>query len=222
MIRWRRISIRTAASVLAVLTITGCDAVTRPSDYREAHPLKVSQVAQELVLATRVEFAPLTSGERARFERFVVDYHARAAGPMTIQLDRRSAAQGDAKARVAALRKLLVRAGISTGEINVLPLGTTKTQAGAAVLSFQANQATLPECGKWDSNPTFNWSNRSQANFGCSTQRNLGLTVADPGDLNKAATMSGSDADRGERILNTYRTGATAGGDAAAGGAAAP
>ncbi len=201
-----------------------CEAPKRKADYFDAHPLQVTQGTVELAIGARVEFEPMSSVEAANLQQFVGDYLTRGAGPITIQMHRREAAGGDADARVRKMQTILNRAGISSGDINVLPLGTTAPRAAAVVLAFRAHTAIVPECGDWSSNPTANWSNRSQANFGCATQRNLGLTVANPSDLKKAATMSNSDANRGERILNSYQSGATAGGDGAAaeGGAATP
>lgn len=212
--------VRILATAAVAVALAACEAPTRLSDYEEQQPLTVVQKDVELVLDTAVEFEPLTLLETKALQAFVSDYQARAAGPITIQMHRRDAAHGDAETRIGEMRKLLSRAGISAGEINVLPLGTTAPRDAAIVLSFRANEAVLPECGHWSTSQTYNWSNRSQINHGCATQRNLGATIANPGDLNKAATLSNSDASRGERILNSYRSGATAGG--AAGGTAAP
>jgi len=211
---------RVLSAMLLAGILAACEAPQRKSDFREAHALRVAQQNIELAINSRIEFSALSPAENAGFQKFVNAYHLRAAGPISVLMHTRSAAGGDADARVLAVRKLLNRAGVAAADINVLPLGTTGRRSASLVLAFKANTTVLPKCADWSSDPTYNWSNQSQSNFGCATQRNLGLTIADPGDLNKAATMSGSDAGRGERILNTYRSGD--GGAGAAGGAAAP
>ncbi|HEY9164501.1 MAG TPA: CpaD family pilus assembly lipoprotein, partial [Magnetovibrio sp.] len=62
-------------------------------------------------------------------------------------------------------------------------------------------------CGNWQENQAFNPTNNPQPDFGCSNRRNLGLTVADPGDLIDAQPMSGRGAARRDKALDSYNAG---------------
>ena len=217
-----KLSMPRATSILPVLMViglAGCEAPDRKADYREQHPLNVGREIVELAITSRPEFEPLSFADQDKLKKFVTDFHMRGAGPLTVRLHRREAAAGDGVARVRKMRALLNRAGISAGQISVLPLSTKVPRGAAVLLSFTANTVALPKCNDWSSDPNFNWSNRSQANYGCATRRNIGMTVANPGDLKKAQPLSGSDSVRGARILGGYRAGTPAGGGGDAGAA---
>jgi pilus assembly protein CpaD len=64
---------------------------------------------------------------------------------------------------------------------------------------------TTPRCPDWTKQPGLDSANRRSSNFGCATTSNLGLMVADPGDLVQGQTMGPSDGAKGASSVNKYR-----------------
>ena len=65
---------------------------------------------------------------------------------------------------------------------------------------------TLPACPDWSRQSGTDFSNQPHSNFGCATQSNLGMTVAEPKDLVSGRTLAPADgvveitADRDELL----------------------
>lgn len=195
-----------APLLAAVLVAAACEAPTRSNDYRINHPIKVSRETVSMTVKLPVADDGLRGIERLNFERFVGRYLASGHGPLRIE-----AAAGDQAEQTAAgqVRRLLLQEGVREREITLAPGGAGD---GALMLSYVSAVATAPECEDWSSNATFNWSNRTHANFGCATQRNLGQMVSDPSDLEGAKPMTGADGERNAAIIGAYRTPAAKGG----------
>ena len=73
------------------------------------------------------------------------------------------------------------------------------------MLSFAAHKVKVPECGDFLAKMSQNWTNIREPNFGCAFQRNLGLMVRDPGDLQKAQPLSGGGT-KAATTIDSYRT----------------
>ena len=63
---------------------------------------------------------------------------------------------------------------------------------------------TTPRCPDWSKQPGLDSANRRSSNFGCATTSNLGLMVADPGDLVHGQAMGPSDGQKGAKPINKY------------------
>jgi len=188
--------------VLALLLVAACQEPTRPADYRDAFPLPVSKETASLSLPSPSETHALMGQDALDFQRFVRDYHNRGRKALTI----RASAGKRGALGAARMRTMLINAGVPEGDIDVVHAGT----GNIVTLSFNAYKVTVHECGNFTSKTTPNWTNRRHANYGCATQRNIGLMVQDPGDLKKAQTVTGADGDRAVRTISGYKTGPAA------------
>jgi pilus assembly protein CpaD len=68
----------------------------------------------------------------------------------------------------------------------VTPVRGRRNEAGYAPairIAYERAVAVAPECGDWPENLAENRERIHYANFGCTTQRNLALTVANARDL---------------------------------------
>lgn len=191
---WRRF----VAPVAVSLVLAACAGYEGPSDFREAFPVVVGKETVSLTVTAPAGGADLTGQDALNFERFVIDYHHRGRKALII------AAGAGAKGRDGAerMRALLRKAGVRGREISVSPGGAA---AGKVVLSFTAHKAQVPECGDFSSEMARNPYNRPGSNYGCATQRNLGLTVRDPADLEKAKPLGGGDAPKGVNVIGVHR-----------------
>ena len=176
--------------VLLTLALVACEAPKQAADYRDAFPLVVGTESVSLSIAV-----PLVASEAEGFEQFVSAYIGRGAGPMIVEAGANNAAR---------VREFLMGAGLRSPEIVIRPAAATATDDTGAVLTFVANTVEVPECKDWSIPVAYNWSNRRTGNFGCSTRRNLGLMVEDPGDLAKPRIFSSKAAPHSNQIIYTY------------------
>ncbi|NQV99803.1 MAG: CpaD family pilus assembly protein [Rhodospirillales bacterium] len=202
----------------ASFLLVGCQAPPDTADYRDSHQIEAVTESRSISFPDHDQTQSLSGTEQARFDQFMDIYHARGQGPVIIQA---SDAEGNAAlkaSRINAMRHLVERAGVAGKSISILPFNA---ENGAAVtLSFSANTVKVPECNNWESGSSYNWSNQRHSNFGCSYQRNLGLTIANPADINGAATMAPGDGPASASRIDGYRTGGGAATAAPAAGAA--
>ncbi len=195
---------------LAVMfLLAACEAPKREADYRNQHKIKVVVETVAMELADFPSFSAMPKDSQEVFNGFTREYQMRAIGAATIDASA-TGGEGARLARIERVRTMLRASGVPAADINV-KLGGARTDGPPLVISFTAHAAQAPECGDFSSGASFNWSNRSQSNYGCSIQRNLSLTVADPGDLNKAHSMSGSDGGATVNVVRSYRAPAAAG-----------
>ena len=68
-------------------------------------------------------------------------------------------------------------------------------------------EVVLPGCPNWSRDPGFDPLNLPLSNLGCANAVNLGLMVADPGDLLPRRTLAPADATREAEAIVRYRTG---------------
>ncbi len=196
------------ALVLVPLALAACETSDRPADYRAAHPLYVSKETVSMSVRVPVAQQGLTGEAALEFDGFVRDYLNRGRRALTIKTGGEGNLSG-----AEQVRSLLVNSGIQAREISITEAGFSSADV---IVSFAAHKVRVPECGDWSSESNFNPSGRVHSNYGCATQRNLGLMVQDPGDLLKAKTMSPGDGEHAAGVIRNYRTAPVASG---AGGA---
>jgi len=198
--------------IFMVAGLAACEAPDRKEDYREAYAIGVEDENVSLAIRDSIESGPLSAQTKAGFNRFVREYHLRAKGPLALEIPANGMSKEIRVLRINRLKEILGEAGINSSVINVLPTAQRIDNGAVAVISFSASAAKVPECGNWSSDPrgVQNWSNRRHSNFGCATQRNIGLTVANPANLKTQETMTGAEGDRGTSAIEGYRTPAAA------------
>lgn len=189
--------LRRLAVAMVWIGVAACQEPERAADYQKAFPLVVSKETVSLSLAAPGE-AGFSGQQAIDFEGFVVDYHNRGRSPMVIE----------AGADADRVQALLVKAGIAPQNVSIIGPGAGTGRDGTITLSFVAYKVDVPECGQFTSKTTPNWTNRRHSNYGCATRRNFGLTVSDPGDLERAQPMSPPDPDRLNKVIGKHGAGA--------------
>lgn len=193
---------KTALMVCALSTVVGCSARLtddpKSHDPRLQHPIQVAREQVSVTVALPEQDSALAPDDQRRLRAFIRDFVGRGRGTVMIEsfLGERA-------------RDILMAQGLRANEIVIAP--ETTIEAPNAVMTFSANVAQVPNCGDWSKTYSFNPTNNPQPDFGCSNRRNLGLTVADPGDLIDAQPMSGHGAARRDKALDSYNSGAPIG-----------
>ncbi len=158
--------------------------------------------------------ARLTNGQRRRLDTFLDRLNAGygdrlyvVAGPA------RKGEPKDAAVRVAERRRQAVTAYLELRKLQVLPLriefGIDAPFRGAVKVIMRRYVVTLPGCPDWSGRPGLSYDNTPSSNFGCATATNLGLMVADPGDIVAGRDPGLMDGEFVARSIERYRKGET-------------
>lgn len=199
-----------AAAIAALLA--GCALpVPMPSrdDPQVQHPL----VVEREVVKLNVAFAPGTGNfspkDGAALDRYLAGYVAQGAGPLRV-----SVASPTGEFRFTPRQVVLIRdraAGHGAGRNEIVASYPTGEEGprGAAELSFTRFIVHVPNCGDWSKDAAFNPSNTVHSNYGCISQRNFGLMLAQPADLVSAQARDTRDTARSNLVIQKYRAGET-------------
>ncbi|MEQ8665989.1 MAG: CpaD family pilus assembly lipoprotein [Rhodospirillales bacterium] len=198
---------------LAVAAVTACSAPDPETlFYKDAHPIVVVEEIVNIGLSVPDANGGIAPPESPGWARFVRVFHLRAKTPVTLHVDETMSDGLDRQVIVERTRTALKIAGISGGLVKVMPGSLGHEGVAPVLLTFDAHQVDAPECGDWSDKGSYNWSNTPPPNFGCSFQRNLALTVANPGDFIDSQPMSAFGAVRGIVNVLTVQSGAASGG----------
>jgi pilus assembly protein CpaD len=187
-------------TVLALATsLTGCTgaAVSNRSLESVHQPVVRNAIYQFDVAASNGELPP---SEQGRLQGWLDSMGVRYGDRVAIE-DPSAYGAGSA---LATVRSMVERRGlllsrdvpVTTGAVPQDHLRVVVTRATASV----------PGCPNWDSKSSINPTNSTSSNYGCAINSNLASMVADPNDLIKGASNTGSDPTAATRAIQTYRT----------------
>jgi pilus assembly protein CpaD len=213
-------------AALAAATLPGCSQTTYWSPAESPKQPQVDWVRFD----HRVMFDPrgrnISIAERARLEEFLSRIDPRYGDQVLVGTGTGGAEGEIGLQRVATVAEFLRGAGLK-----VAPMTETSVARwdGAVRISVGRYVVTPPNCPDWTKSASYDPLNQTSSNFGCATATNLGLMVADPGDLVRGRPMGPSDGAHDARAVKTWRDGAsqgssnsltlTVGGQGAGGGA---
>lgn len=196
-----------AAAGLALSLVGAC---ANHPDYRDTHRITVERRDLSMVIALpEAADAPADAADAGRLANFVESYLDRGEGAMELSLP--DGAAGRAAALVLAER--LFALGLRPSELAVrfvpapTPAPATTAAPRSALLSFAGYIAHVPQCGDVSENAAFMPNNTPPVNFGCATQRNIGLMVRNPRDLLRARGAEGRDGMRAVDVLDKWHIG---------------
>jgi len=149
--------------------------------------------------AARNDVDPRSENE---LRQIAADYLANGSGSIALS------ASGNDRDVTARVSDRLVVLGVSADRIMIT--ADSGPQSGPqARVSFVRYHADPAPCGNWSANLGVTTENRPSPNFGCATQHNLAVEVADPHDLVAPKTLEPGDALRSLAVLDKYRQGQT-------------
>lgn len=204
-----RLKVWTALGVVALLGGCADTPDFAAYDFRLRHPTSVEAVTASLTLGASPGGA-LAAEELRRLDRLVADYERRGEGVIEVSVasvgpdDRAAATFGKTVASELAQR------GVPADKVGLRFHEAAPGQPKAR-LSYRQYVARVPECGNFSSSTTFDAANAQTPNFGCAIERNIGLMVADPRDLDRMRPADDVDAVRSSDVLAKYRRGEATG-----------
>ena len=152
--------------------------------------------------------AELSDAERARLHQFLARHDAGYGD--TIRIGSRATHTDGNDIRRASRRETTVAAELRRLELKtgLLPEGPAGTDPdGSILIEIGRHVVVPPDCPDWTKRADGDPANRRSSNFGCATAVNLGLMVADPGDLMRGRTGGPADGAVGARRYKSYREG---------------
>jgi len=193
--RHRRATMLAAGAVI----VAGCaQTVADWTPPPGANDLQVRWVTHEHAVALAGPNNPLTSQEARRLDRFLNEIDIRPSDRLFVDVGPQSG-EVVSDGRIGAINEQLrhyipgAQATAITGE---------KGSNRQIRLIVGRYIVVPPNCPDFSRPTAANSANYADSNLGCTTQRNLGLMLADPGDLLRGRKLGPGDA---ERLSNAYR-----------------
>ena len=104
---------------------------------------------------------------------------------------------------VHQIRTVLAEQGFGDAAISIEPYPAEGGGSPVRV-SYLKYVAEAPECGTWPTNLAHDPGNVNYANFGCATQHNFAMQVANPADLLGPRTMTDRSSERRGVVFGKY------------------
>lgn len=193
----------TLLAILAVFTAGCAQTVADWTPAATPHDLQVKWVTHEHSIAFNSQANLLTNQASRSLDRFLNEIDLRPSDRLFVDVGPQSGEVVN-DARVGAINEKLrhyipgTQATAITGE-----KGTTSN------ISLIVGRYVVlpPNCPDLSRPTATNHGNTPDSNFGCSTNRNLGLMLADPGDLLRGRTLGPADGEALSGSIRRYRAG---------------
>lgn len=197
----------TTLGIAAVLALTsGCEA-TYYEDWSAMPPAREAKVDLARY-AHAIHFAPesarLEGFERDRLDEFLARVKA---GPSDTIVVAGPGGGSLAGRRLETVSAYLVHRAMRPKTTDGAGIETAGPDAVSVVV--ERHTVTLPACPDWSDRPGRAWNNTVSRNWGCATATNLGLMVAEPGDLATGRTPGPMDGAFATLAIQRYRAGET-------------
>lgn len=177
---------------------------------KQTHPITVDTQAASLMVHVAPDSNSLTDDDIGRLKSFALHYRNRGNGPMVMSIPTGAPNRGAASRAAAEVETLLDDMAVGSNRLRLSHYRASGAASDAPlILSFTQYVATPSPCGNWSEDMAYNPRNTRSANFGCASQNNLAVMVADPGDLVAPRGVAPSDAQRRDVVLERYRAGET-------------
>lgn len=163
------------------------------TDERLIYPLTVAPHMESL----RVPAGGLTTEMDGRLTAFAKDYLEHGNGALSVTVP-----MGDESSRRFYASRL---SDLGVPAWRMMINGTSTD--GGVELSYIRYAAAAPPCGDWSRDISWTSANLNPPNFGCATQHNIAVMVADPRDIVAAHRSEPGDATRRMTVFDKYRKG---------------
>ncbi len=194
------------------LVLTACEgrkemAVRELEDYRLRHPITLHQSAKTIDVPVGIHSEKLTPSSISAINLFARDFRHERAAAIQIMMPAGSDNENSARYMGKQIRTTLLRAGVSAGQIEMVPYTATNAEAAPVRLAYPRMEAKVPKCGLNPTDLSRDYNNRSHFNFGCASQANLASAVANPQDLIQPRGWDPRDSNRRSTVNEKYRNG---------------
>jgi pilus assembly protein CpaD len=183
-----------------------------PDDYHQRHPIVLTNAPNRLDIFLVGASGKLDSRQISDLHDFAAEYKSLGQGAISAMLPM-AADQRSVEATFNDIRAQLSKAGVR-GSLLVGKYPVSDPHLASPVeLSFlKMTAAVATPCGQWpddlaSGSSTQGWDNKTYYNFGCSTQQDFAMQVADPRDLVRPREEQPSDVSMRLRAIGNIEEG---------------
>ena len=204
----------------AVLMVTGCGMDNHTarilSDPEKAHPIRFSSETETLYVELPHAGGGLSHNQAADVRRFVERYKAESNSGLKIAAPRTAGGRFAVARSMRQVEDIVTGAGIPSGAVHTTDYSGRNPEFGPAVrIAYRRPISQPPYCEDWSKDLGVDRERLPHSDFGCATQRNLALTVANARDLQSPQQVSPRSSERRSVTWTEY----VGGGSSSSGGA---
>jgi len=220
--RYRRLRLLGALAGLSVV-LGACNYTTGeivtssvPDDYRQRHPIAVTEANRSIVIFVGQARGGLTVAQRSDVMGLARTWVSEGTGAIVADVPVDTANAGAAAAAFREVRAVLAAGGVPSRAITMHHYHPNDIRTLPTIrLSYPRIAAVAGPCGLWpeDLGPSINdpryGENKDYYNFGCANQRNLAAMIDNPSDLVQPRSESPAYTARRSEAFEKYRKGET-------------
>ena len=188
---------RTLLALALALSVAACAPVTTYTDAEAPKRLKLDSATTQVDLHFAPGSASLSAADAAHLRQMAATGRIDPSDRVTVAL---AGPPRLAEARMGAVNTVLGNYGIS-----IVP-GSGDVPANHGVVAITRTLVTLPPCPNWSKPSGTDFGNQPSSNFGCATETNLGMMVANPTDLASGLPAGPADGQPTAAAVNRYLT----------------
>jgi pilus assembly protein CpaD len=218
--RYRRLRLLGALAGLSVV-LGACNYTTGeivtssvPDDYRQRHPIAVTEANRSIVIFVGQARGGLTVAQRSDVMGLARTWVSEGTGAIVADVPVDTANAGAAAAAFREVRAVLAAGGVPSRAITMHHYHPNDIRTLPTIrLSYPRIAAVAGPCGLWpeDLGPSINdpryGENKDYYNFGCANQRNLAAMIDNPSDLVQPRSESPAYTARRSEAFEKYRKG---------------
>jgi pilus assembly protein CpaD len=209
------------ALVVTAITLGGCNTTTNdvvtgtvPDDYRQRHPIAVTEGEQSIVVFVGHARGNLTETQRDDVMGLASSWRQEGTGSIAVDVPVDTPNSRAAQSVYQEIHGLLASMGVPAHAITKRTYQTDDPRALPTIrLSYPRMAAVAGPCGLWPADlgpsvadPAY-FENKEYYNFGCAYQRNMAAMVANPSDLEQPRRETAAYAPRRTIEFDKYRKG---------------
>ncbi|MCC8947018.1 pilus assembly protein CpaD [Bradyrhizobium sp. USDA 4516] len=190
--------------------------VNAPADYRQRHPIAVTEADRSIVVFVGRSRGGLTAEQRAEVMGMAQDWMREGTGAVTIDVPADTPNARTAQESLREIQATFTAAGVPPRGILVRKYHPEDPRQMPAIrVNYPKMKAVAGPCGLWpeDLGPSIHngsyIENKQYYNFGCANQRNLAAMVEDPTDLVQPRAETPAYTSRRNIAFDKYRKGTT-------------
>lgn len=176
------------AATLLLTSLAGCRGLDNHTaaflnDTRKAHPISFSSEVETLYVEVPNGRSGLSRNQAADVRRFVERYKVESESSLKVAAPRASSRFAVARS-MNQVEDIIAGAGVPTDAVLQSDYAGHNGRFGPAIrIAYNRPVAVPPHCQDWSHDLAINRERLPYRDFGCATQRNLALNVANARDL---------------------------------------